>query len=164
MKPRGRSSAFGHSLRRPVACTFEGTSPVRYDLALHHGSFDIGTQNIHYPAFLALHLNCGSGSRNDLVPSAIAPARRALALFEASPAGLSAKRAPGFKCGLRSTTRTTIPGALLRFRVLHCVMSPSLPASLGLPSFDSTLGAVFLGLVVGIMCVHFFHHQSRSLK
>lgn len=32
-------------------------------------------------------------------------------------------------------------------------MSPSLPSLLGLPSFDTTLGAVLLGLVVGIMCV-----------
>ncbi|EIW52152.1 uncharacterized protein TRAVEDRAFT_53580 [Trametes versicolor FP-101664 SS1] len=30
-------------------------------------------------------------------------------------------------------------------------MSPSLPSLLGLPSFDTTLGAVLLGLVVGIM-------------
>lgn len=54
------------------------------------------------------------------------------------------------------------PAALLHFPFPHVTM-PSLPEALGLPSFDSTIGAVFLGLVVGIMYVRRFSHPSRSL-
>lgn len=55
-----------------------------------------------------------------------------------------------------STTEGRSPAATLDTLAFnpYSAMAPSLPASLGLPSFDSTIGAVFLGLIVGTGYVH----------